>query len=112
MQQLQYAVAKQTAMQNPDGFTLNINNGELITSGYAVAYKETQNSFGMDGLRNAIKHANEHDAIIGGWLNTDNNQYYYDSIKIIENESDAIEFGKEQEQIAIFNLDTLTEIKL
>lgn len=112
MKNLQYAVVKQTAMQNPDGFTIDINNAEMVKTGFAVAYKETQDSFGDSGLMKVIEHAREHNNIVGGWYNSDNDKYYYDSIVIIDNKDDAINFGKNQEQIAIFDLLTMTEIKL
>jgi fructokinase len=100
------------AKNNPEGFTVSLPNLEPVTKGYAVAYKDTQDSFGTEGLKKAYNHAMSHDKIIGGWLNKKNNQYYYDSIKIFQNEEQAKDFGRDQEQIAIFDLNTMTEIEL
>lgn len=35
---------------NPEGFTVNAANLQPVTTGYAVALKRTQNSFGAEGL--------------------------------------------------------------
>lgn len=41
----------QIADENPDGFTAKLS-GELVTEGgFVVAEKETQNSFGIEGLK-------------------------------------------------------------
>ena len=107
-----YSVIKEIARNNQQGFTYDIKKNEMVKTGFAVAYKETQNSFGDSGLMNVIDHAKYHNNIVGGWYNKDNDQYYYDSIVIIDNKDDAINFGKNQEQIAIFDLSTMTEITL
>ena len=38
------------AALNPEGFTVNAATLQPVTSGYAVALKKTQNSFGNEGL--------------------------------------------------------------
>tara|TARA_A100001011_G_scaffold257622_1_gene265905 strand:+ start:469 stop:627 length:159 start_codon:yes stop_codon:yes gene_type:complete len=38
------------SLKNPEGFTLNIETFKLIKKGISVAYHETQNSFGKQGL--------------------------------------------------------------
>jgi len=50
--------------------------------------------------------------VVGGWKNSDNRKYYFDSITVFENRDEAIRFGKENNQLAIFDLDSLTEIRL
>jgi len=112
MKQLQYAVTEQVAKNNPEGFTIDINTGETVSSGYAIAYKETQNSFGTEGLMKAVNHAIEHAGYVGGWFNKENGKYYFDSIMIETDRDEAMRKGKEQEQIAIFHLDTFEEITL
>ncbi|WP_034256822.1 hypothetical protein [Adhaeribacter aquaticus] len=102
----------QIAKENPFGFTFNIRTANQVKFGVVVAYKETQNSFGTEGLKIVITHAQAHDQIVGGWLNTENNQYYFDSCKVFRSRKEAIEFGREQEQLAIFDLTNLEEIKL
>jgi fructokinase len=66
-----------------------------------VAYLETQDSFGTEGLKRCIKHAIGHDGYIGGWLNEDNGKFYFDSVKIfpVSQQKEAIEFGRANKQI-------------
>lgn len=97
---------------NPYGFTLNIETFRPIKFGICVAYSETQNSFGKDGLRTVINHALKHNKIVGGWLNEDNGFYYFDSCRIFKDLEKAIEFAKQNKQLAIFDLTNLREIKI
>lgn len=39
---------------NPEGFTVNAANLQPVSTGYAVALKRTQNSFGAEGLANVL----------------------------------------------------------
>jgi len=102
------------AQNNPYGFTLNIETMKPVRFGVVVAYNATQNSFGKESLPNVISHALEHDKTVGGWLNDEDENYYFDSVKVFKNAEmqQAIEMGKENEQIAIFDLTNLREIKL
>ena len=45
-------------------------------------------------------------------MDTATGLYYYDATVIIEDRDAAIAFGRLQNQIAIFDLNTLTEIRL
>lgn len=100
------------AEQNPEGFTVDLTTLKRITKGISVAYIETQDSFGIEGLERVINHALGHDRKVGGWMNEDDGQYYYDSIRIFTNLEEAKRFGKENKQIAIFDLTNLRLIKL
>ena len=100
------------AKSNKDGFTLNINTLEPIQTGYVASYKATQNSFSETDLQSVVNHALNHDGIVGGWYNSKDKKYYFDSNKVFNNISEAIKFGFENEQIAIFDIDTLHEIRL
>lgn len=99
---------------NPNGFTLNIENFKQVKFGIVVAFKETQNSFTKQHLENVINHSLKNDKIIGGWLNDENGLFYYDSVKVFKSSElkKAIEFGIENEQIAIFDLTNLKEIRI
>lgn len=105
-------VIKEIAQKNPEGFTVELKTFKKVTNGISVAYLETQNSFDDDGLEKVINHAEKHDNTVGGWLNDENNKFYYDSIKIFNDRQKAIEFGKENQQIAIFDITNLELIKL
>lgn len=99
---------------NPFGFTINIETMKPIEFGICVSYLETQNSFGKESLQKVITHSLKHQKIVGGWLNEENNQYYFDSVKMFKNSElqQAIEFAKENKQIAIFDITNLKEIKI
>ena len=98
--------------KNPHGFTLNIETFKPIKFGICVAYLETQNSFGKQGLELVINHALNHNKIIGGWLNDQNELYYFDSIRVFKNSENAIRFAKLNKQLAVFDLTNLIEIKI
>jgi hypothetical protein len=98
----------------PDGFTLDLRTMKLLKFGVAVAYAETQNSHTPDQVDVCIAHALAHDQVLGGWQNDENNEFYFDSVRVFKNSEleDAIEFGRQQKQIAIFDLTNLKEYKL
>ncbi|MGC4130236.1 MAG: hypothetical protein QM564_11935 [Bergeyella sp.] len=102
------------SQNNPDGFTLNLETFKPIKFGICVAYLETQDSHDKESLEQVINHSLEHNKIIGGWLNVENEKFYFDSIRIFKNSElkEAIEFAKQQKQIAIFDLTNLKEIKI
>ena len=100
------------AEQNPEGFTVDLTILKRITKCISVAYIETQDSFGIEGLERVINHALAHDRKVGGWMNEDDGQYYYDSVRIFTDLEEAKRFGRENKQIAIFDLTNLRLIKL
>ena len=100
---------------NPEGFTVN------VTTGYAVALKRTQNSFGAEGLAKVANVIEELQAsgnlngrtfAFGGWYDSESGLYYYDATVIFADRAEAIEAGRANEQIAIFDLANLEEIRL
>ena len=102
------------AMNNKEGFTVSAANLQPVTTGYAVAVADTQNSFGFEGMANVVKYVEEHPEInaFGGWYNRENNMYYFDATVIVNNLEDAKELGRINKQIAIFDLANLQEIRL
>jgi len=100
--------------KNPNGFTLNIETLKPVKFGFSVAFEETQNSFEAEDLEKVIDHALENDKTIGGWLDEESGFFYFDSVKIFaETEFDkAVEFAKENRQIAFYNLTEEEEIRL
>jgi hypothetical protein len=102
------------ALKNPMGFTIDLRTIKPVKFGICVAHLETQNSFGKEGLKKAINHALNHNKIVGGWLNDENNFFYFDSVRIFPNHKlkEAIEFAKTNKQYAIYDLTNLTEIKI
>lgn len=112
--ELSFALLQTVAATNLDGFTVDKNTFESITSGFAVAVSETQNSFNLDGAKNVIKYAYMHPEIsaLGGWYNSENEKFYFDAVIVVNDLETAKRLGRENEQIAIFNLSTLEEIRL
>lgn len=101
------------AALNPEGFTIDANTLEPVTSGYAVALAETQNSFGSEGITKVIAsieagHANA----IGGWLDSQTGLYYYDAVRIYTDIDAAYQAARDNEQLAFFDLDKLEEIRV
>ena len=98
----------------PDGFTVDKNTFQPITKGFSVAVAETQNSFGNVGAARVAAYAKAHDEInaVGGWYNTENKQYYFDAVIIVNDLETAKRLGRENKQIAIFDLENLQEIRL
>lgn len=109
------------AALNPAGFTVNAANLQPVTSGFAVAMKQTQNSFGNEGLAKVANVIDELQAsgnlngralAFGGWYDSESGLFYYDATLIYQDREKAIEAGRANEQIAIFDLANLEEIRL
>ena len=107
-----FKTIKAIAKQNPDGFTVDITTLQKVKKGISVAYLDTQDSFGDEGLKIVLEHAEKHENKVGGWLNEEDGYFYYDSVNIYLDRNEAIQAGRENKQIAIFDLTTLELIKL
>lgn len=94
------------SVANPDGFTLNLQSREAASSGIVVAYKATQNSFGKNSLNDVIEHALSHDHWVGGWYNTEDKNYYFDSNRVFDAGmyDEAMSFARENQQLAIYDI--------
>ncbi len=95
---------KKIADENPDGFTVWTTDLTPVKSGWVVAMKETQNSFGDAGLKRALEVAENTSKVIGGWK--EGKQWYWDAVLLFDNETEATKAGIEHEQIAIYNIET------
>lgn len=103
------------AAANPEGFTVNAFTGETPANGYCVALAETQNSFNDEGLKNVlrvIESGKTRAAFVGGWLDHETGLYYYDATIVTDNLQDALTLAAANNQIAIFCLDNMQEIRL
>lgn len=92
----------QIAQRHPNGFTRYIYGLNRPVSGFCVAYLDTQNCFGRPGLSRALRHAQTHAQIIGGWRS--GGQYYFDSVRVYHTRRAAIESAIRERQIGYFNL--------
>lgn len=93
-----------------DGFTFDLRSLSRVSSGIIVAYSETQDAFGWKGFVKAFIHSRYNDNIFGGWYYE--GRFYFDSCRVFKDREEAIKFGRENKQIAIFDLDNLQEIRL
>lgn len=109
------------AAMSPEGFTVDAANLQPVTTGFAVALKRTQNSFGAEGLAKVANVIDELQAsgnlngrilAFGGWYDSESGLFYYDATLIYQDREKAIEAGRANEQIAIFDLANLEEIRL
>ena len=102
------------SQSHPDGFTLDIHTMTCPAEGIAVSYAATQNSHSRDQLNYVVSHALQHDGYVGGWYNSDDGQYYFDSTRLFPEDSlaAALRFGKENGQYSVSILSSSTEIPL
>lgn len=102
------------ALVNPDGYTVNARTLQPVTTGYAVAVAATQNSFGPEGLARVIRYVQNHPEVnaFGGWYDCESGKYYYDATIILDSLEKALELGRANDQLAIFDLANLKEIRL
>ena len=107
-----FEAIKKMAEENPLGFTVDLTNLKRLTSGISVAYLETQNSFGDEGLKRVLKHALDNEKKAGGWFNSENGRFYYDSVCIFTDLNEAERFARENRQLAIFDLSNFRVIWL
>lgn len=101
-----FATLTTIATANADGYTVNAQTLQPVTTGYAVAVAATQNSFGPEGLAKVIKYVQDHPEIdaFGGWYNSEDEQYYYDATIIVATKSEAIELARINKQLAFYCL--------
>lgn len=102
------------AINNKEGFTVNAATLQPVTTGYAVAVMDTQDSFGGEGLANVVKYVCEHPEVnaFGGWYNSKNDKFYFDATIIVNDLKTAMDLARANKQIAIFDLANLKEIRL
>ena len=97
---------------HPDGFTIDVRTMTEPKEGIAVSYAETQNSHSRNQLDKVVAHALQHDGYVGGWLNSQDGLYYFDSTRLFpeNNLKGALQFGKDNGQQSVFILSTFTDI--
>ena len=99
---------------HPDGFTVDIRGRKESTEGISVAYAATQDRHSKEDLGDVVSHALAHDGYVGGWWNSEDSLYYFDSVRIIpESEpGEAVSFALENEQLAFYVLSTGEEVRI
>ncbi len=102
------------SLRHPDGFTMDITTMTEPAEGVVVAYAATQGCHSRKQLGRVVRHALRHDGYVGGWLDTTDSLYYFDSSRLFPEDSlaAAIRFGIENGQIAVFILSEGREVRL
>lgn len=102
------------ASANKEGYTVNAATLQPVATGYAVAVADTQNSFGHEGLADVIRYVTNHPEVnaFGGWYDSESGRYYYDATIIVKDLNKALELGRANNQLAIFDLTNCKEIRL
>ena len=99
------------ATAKPLGGTLTLPDLLPPTTGFIVAVAATQDSFGIEGCESTVRHALKAGLLIGWWTNEDG-EVQFDACLQIADRQAAEDRGRAEGQRAIFDLDTLTEIRL
>ena len=101
-------------MTHPDGFTLDLRTMTEPTEGIAVSYSATQGCHSREALDYIVSHSMKHNGFVGGWFDTADSLFYFDSSRIFPEDSLAAakKFGIENGQIAIFIISEGREIRL
>lgn len=99
---------------HPEGFTLDVSSWTVPSTGISVAYEATQSSHDRTGLDFVVGHALSHEGYVGGWYNSADSLYYFDSVRLFPEDSlpAAVHFGKANHQKAIYKLSSGEEIRL
>lgn len=99
---------------HPEGFTLNIRTMTEPSKGIAANYAATQNSHSRKQLDKVVGHALHHDGYVGGWLDSKDGLYYFDSTRLFPEDSlkGAIQFGRENGQHSVFILSSKIDIPI
>lgn len=99
---------------HPDGFTIDARTLTEPSEGIAVSYAATQNSHAREQLDKVVEHALQHDGYVGGWYNSENNIYYFDSSKLFPENSlkEALQFGSDNGQHSVFIISLYTDVPL
>ena len=97
-----------------NGFTLNLSTWKEPREGIVVSYAATQDLHTLSDLEYIVGHALSHDGYVGGWRDSTDGVYYYDSVRIFPEDQleQAMEFGRINGQISIYILSSGTEVLL
>lgn len=107
---------------NPDGFTINSGTYEPVSGGFVVApLKEAEIIVGenlpeevlLDYLEDNkdIARATGQPVYLGGWFDSESNQYFLDNTLIVPTAEEALYIADAAEQLAIFDLNNFEEIR-
>ena len=102
------------SLTHPEGFTVDIRERKVPTEGISVAYAATQDRHSKEDLDFVVSHALAHDGYVGGWWNSEDSLYYFDSVRIFPEDEpgEAASFALENGQLAVYVLSTGEEVRI
>jgi hypothetical protein len=108
-----------TTLHTNGGFTVRNGSLQPVVSGFAVSTTDRQWSFPeslpFDHFAAVVEqlHSYYPDAdAFGAWVDSETHLLYFDPIAIYTDQAKAEQAGREHGEIAIFDLDSFTEIRL
>ena len=89
---------------HPDGFTLDLKTFTQPTEGIMVSYQATQNTTDRKNIPLIIKHAKQHNWLVGGSYLPEDGTYYFDSTRNFPEDSltAAVAFARENGQRTVY----------
>ncbi len=91
-------------------FSYDLRGRAFVDTGIVAAYRATQESERFSDLPDVVRHALDHEGIIGGWRDPETGRFYFDSCRVFTDAGSAIRFAIAQKQRSIFNLNRNEEI--
>ena len=83
------------------------------SEGISVAYESTiSGNYTKEDLRTIVSHALTHDGFVGGWLDSRDSSYCFDSVRLFPESArtEALQFARDNKQAAVFVISTSEEI--
>lgn len=100
-----------------DGFGIDINTGEHMTSGWVVApNKLTEFRVAPEDLTESVidayvetfKDLLAEGEYLGGWFNSEDDRFYLDVVDVFDDAREAIKAARDGQQIGLLHLDSTT----
>jgi hypothetical protein len=91
-------------------FSYDIRSRAFVDMGIVVAYRSTQGNDRFADLPEVVRHALEHEGIVGAWKDPADGRIYYDSCRLFTDARSALAFARQQEQRSVFNINRMEEI--
>lgn len=94
------------SQRHPEGFTLRIDSMTQPRRGIMVSYAATQGCHERSQLDSVVRHALHHDGYVGGWPNSKDGCYYFDSSRLFAEDSlaAALNFARKNGQCSVYIL--------
>ena len=107
--QLELVDRLRSIAERKDRFSYDIRGRAFVDMGIVAAYRATQGEHFSD-LPEVVRHALEHEGIVGAWKDPETGRINYDSCRVFTDPISAIAFARAQSQRSIYNLNRMQEI--